>query len=64
MSSILTNNGAMVALQSLNRTNSEMEQVQKRISTGFRVADSVDQRRLISVCMIWSWVLIVWALAW
>ncbi|MBX9748939.1 MAG: flagellin [Roseococcus sp.] len=32
----------MVALQSLNRTNEEMASVQKRISTGFRVADAKD----------------------
>ncbi|MBS7791341.1 flagellin [Roseococcus sp. SDR] len=42
MNSVQTNIGAMVALQSLNRTNEEMAATQKRISTGFRVADAKD----------------------
>ena len=42
MNSVQTNIGAMVALQSLNRTNEEMSATQKRISTGFRVADAKD----------------------
>jgi flagellin len=42
MNSVQTNVGAMVALQSLNRTNEEMAATQKRISTGFRVADAKD----------------------
>lgn len=40
--SINTNMGAMMALQALNRTNEALGQVQKRISTGFRVADARD----------------------
>ena len=32
----------MVALQSLNYTNSQLQGVQKQVSTGFRVADAVD----------------------
>ncbi len=35
--SIVTNAGAMVALQALNRTNDELAVVQKRVSTGLRV---------------------------
>jgi flagellin len=42
LNSVNTNIGAMVALQSLNRTGAEMAEVQKRISTGFRVADARD----------------------
>jgi flagellin len=42
LNSVNTNISAMVALQSLNRTGDELSQVQKRISTGFRVADARD----------------------
>ena len=37
-----TNMGAMIALQSLNRTNADLSATEKRISTGSRVADSTD----------------------
>ena len=47
--SVNTNVGALVALQSLNRTNSELNTVQKRISTGFRVADGADDGAAFSV---------------
>ena len=42
LTSVNTNIGAMMALQSLNRTNDALAQVQKRISTGYRVADAKD----------------------
>jgi len=42
LNSVNTNMGAMVALQSLNRTGDEMGITQKRISTGLRVADARD----------------------
>lgn len=42
MSSILTNNGAMVALQTLKSINSGMGKVQSEISTGLRVATAKD----------------------
>lgn len=42
LNSVNTNISAMVALQSLNRTSEELAGVQKRISTGFRVADARD----------------------
>lgn len=42
LTSVNTNLGAMTALQSLNRTNEALAQVQKRISTGYRVADAKD----------------------
>jgi flagellin len=34
--------GAMIALQSLNRTNADLAATQKRVSTGYRVADATD----------------------
>ena len=49
MNSINTNMGAMVALQSLNRTNDELASVQKRISTGLRVADAKDDGAAFAV---------------
>ena len=42
LNSVNTNVGAMVALQSLNAINGEMMQVQRRISTGLRVASAKD----------------------
>ena len=42
LNSVNTNIGAMTALQSLNRTNDALGVVQKRVSTGFRVADAKD----------------------
>lgn len=40
--SINTNAGAVVALQSLNKTNALLDATQKRVSTGYRVADARD----------------------
>ncbi|GAB5387753.1 MAG: flagellin [Alphaproteobacteria bacterium] len=42
MFSINTNTGAMVALSNMRRINAEMEQVQRRISTGLRVSSARD----------------------
>ena len=42
LNSVNTNVGAMIALQSLNRTNSGLAAAEKQVSTGFRVADSTD----------------------
>ncbi|WP_165943285.1 flagellin [Roseicella aquatilis] len=42
LNSVNTNVGAMVALQSLNRTTDELSATQKRISTGYRVSDARD----------------------
>ena len=42
LNSVNTNNGAMVALDALNSTNSQLNSVQKQISTGYRVADATD----------------------
>jgi flagellin len=42
MNSINTNAQALIALQSLNNTNAQMSVTQKRVSTGYRVADARD----------------------
>jgi flagellin len=42
MNSVNTNVGAMIALDALNSTNSQLNTVQKQISTGYRVADATD----------------------
>jgi flagellin len=42
LNSVNTNTGAQVALQNLNNTNSELNQVQSRINTGKRVASVKD----------------------
>ena len=42
LNSVNTNMGAMIALQSLNKTNEDLASTEKRISTGARVADSTD----------------------
>src|ERR1700757_4043456 len=42
LNSVNTNVGAMIALESLNSTNTELAATQKQVSTGYRVADSTD----------------------
>ena len=42
LNSVNTNIGAQIALESLNHTNADLRATQKRISTGFRVADATD----------------------
>ena len=42
MSSIMTNPGAMTALQALKATNKAINDTQARISTGYRVAEAAD----------------------
>ena len=49
LNSVNTNIGAMVALQSLNKTNDDMSVTQKRISTGMRVADAKDDGAAFAV---------------
>jgi len=49
LNSVNTNFGAQVALQSLNRTNEALATTQKRISTGFRVADARDDGAAFAV---------------
>jgi len=42
LNSVITNVGAQVALASLNRTTDALQVAQKRVSTGYRVADAKD----------------------
>ena len=42
INSVNTNESAMIALQTLDATNSTLRVVQKAVSTGFRVSDAVD----------------------
>ncbi len=42
LNSVVTNTGAMIALESLDKTNSALAGVQKQVSTGYRVADATD----------------------
>jgi len=52
LNSVNTNAGAMVALQSLNRTNTDLTATQKRISTGFRVSDAKDDGAAFAVAQV------------
>lgn len=49
MVTVNTNVGAAIALQNLNKTNSELEQVQKRVNTGFKVADAKDNGGIFAI---------------
>jgi flagellin len=49
MISVNTNKGAMVALQTLNRTNSEMAKTQNAIATGLKVASAKDNGALFAI---------------
>lgn len=52
MSSILTNNGAMVALQTLKSINSNLSQVQSEISTGKAVGSAKDNSALWAISKV------------
>jgi len=49
LNSVNTNVGAMVALQSLNKTTDALSAAQKQISTGYRVADAKDDGAAFAV---------------
>jgi len=49
MLSVNTNNGAMVALQYLNQTQSQMTQVQNAINTGLKVASAKDNGAVFAI---------------
>ena len=49
LNSVNTNVGAMIALESLNKTNSSLANVQKQVSTGFRVSDATDDGAAFAV---------------
>ncbi|PYG29607.1 flagellin [Pelagimonas varians] len=52
MSSILTNNGAMVALQTLKSINSNMADTQSKISTGKAVANAKDNSAVWAISKV------------
>ncbi len=47
--SIHTNQGALIALQALNKTNTELNQVTLRVSTGFRVNGAKDDASTFAI---------------
>ncbi|GJL97660.1 MAG: flagellin [Hyphobacterium sp.] len=49
MATINTNAGAMIALQNLNKTNMELEQVQTRINTGLAVSSAKDNGGIYAI---------------
>ena len=49
LNSVNTNLGAAVALASLNKTSAALSAAQKRISTGYRVADAKDDGAAFAV---------------
>ena len=49
MISVNTNQGAMVALQTLNRTNQEMDRSQNAIATGLKVSSAKDNGALFAI---------------
>ena len=49
VNSVQTNVGAMIALQSLNKTNTDLAATQKQVSTGYRVADATDDGAAFAV---------------
>lgn len=49
INSVNTNSSAIVALQSLNKTNAQLQQVQNRVSTGFRIATAKDDSAGFSI---------------
>ena len=49
MPSINTNYGAAVALQSLNKTNAQLETTQNRISTGMKVSSAKDNGAIFAI---------------
>ena len=49
MATINTNPGAMIALQNLNKTNSELQTVQTRINTGLAVASAKDNGGIYAI---------------
>ncbi|MDP1632102.1 MAG: flagellin [Caulobacter sp.] len=49
LNSVNTNQGALIALQNLNATNGELEQVQGRINTGKKVSSAKDNGAIWSI---------------
>jgi flagellin len=49
MTSVNTNYGALVALQNLNATNKQLDEVQNRINTGLKVASAKDNGAVFAI---------------
>ncbi|MGJ3230579.1 MAG: flagellin [Oceanicaulis sp.] len=49
MATINTNPGAMIALQNLNKTNSELQTVQQRINTGLAISSAKDNGGIYAI---------------
>lgn len=49
MTSVNTNYGALIALQSLNQTNRELAGVQNRVNTGLKVASAADNGAIFAI---------------
>ena len=49
MLSVNTNYSAMIALQNLNSTNTDLETVQNKISTGLKVANAKDNGAVFAI---------------
>lgn len=49
MTSVNTNYGALVALQSLNQTTRELDEVQNRVNTGLKVASAKDNGAVFAI---------------
>lgn len=54
MSSVLTNNSAMVALETLRSTNRNLESVQSEIATGKKVANASDNAAIWAISTVMS----------
>ncbi|MEX2520262.1 MAG: flagellin [Paracoccaceae bacterium] len=52
MGSILTNNGAMVALQTLSTINRNLNEVQSQISTGLKVGSAKDNAAVFAISQV------------
>lgn len=52
MTSILTNNGAMVALQTLSSINSDLTETQNQISTGKEVDSAKDNSAIWAISKV------------
>ena len=52
MTSIKTNPAAMIALRTLNATNTALQQTQNRVSTGYRVSEAADNAAYWSIATI------------
>ena len=49
MATINTNPGAMIALQNLNQTNKDLQQVQQRINTGLAISSAKDNGGVFAI---------------